>query len=352
MLPYILNKDFKKIDLVDDFVSFIWTKRYNKPGDFELYVPATAEALSSLKEDNYVYREDDDMVGIIEKVELKTNIENGDYITASGRSIESILNRRVIFPQTNFDGSAEKFIRKILNENIITPKISNRKIEKFFLSKENGFKEKISIQKTGDNLLDTIEEVCAQFNYGFKLKLTENDGEKNCFVFELYKGKNHTSKGEKPFVIFSPEFDNIYTSEYIFDKTLFKNFAFVAGEGEGMSRKSMGVGEDVAGLELREMFVDARDVSSNDGKISESEYISLLLQRGEEKLKEVQLTEAFSGDVETENLYKYKKDYNLGDIVEIQNEYNLSAMSRIVEIIECEDQNGYSCIPTFSNWEV
>lgn len=352
MLPYILNKDFQKVDLIDDFVSFIWTKRYNKTGDFELYVPATAEAFNSLKEDNYVYREDDDALCIIEKVELATDVENGDYITATGRSIESILSRRIIWQQTNYNGLAENFIYKILNENVISPKIENRKIANFFIKDIKNFKEKISIQTTGENLLELIEEICTQFNFGFKLTVSNFKNEKNAFVFELYKGKNHTSGGEKPFVVFSPSFDNLFTSEYVFDKEPFKNFALVAGEGEGTARKSMGVGEDVSGIERREMYVDARDISSNGEEISESEYVSMLLQRGEEKLSKAQFNEAFSGEVETTQLYKYKKDYNLGDIVEIRNEYGMIATPRIVEIIECEDQNGYTCVPTFEKQEV
>lgn len=46
------------------------------------------------------------------------------------------------------------------------------------------------------------------------------------------------------------------------------------------------------------------------------------------------------------------EDYFLGDVVQVINEYGISAAPRIVEIIESEDENGKSTVPTFSTWEV
>ena len=50
--------------------------------------------------------------------------------------------------------------------------------------------------------------------------------------------------------------------------------------------------------------------------------------------------------------YVLNKDYFLGDIVQVINEYGISATPRIIEIIESEDENGTSVVPTFSTWEV
>ena len=50
--------------------------------------------------------------------------------------------------------------------------------------------------------------------------------------------------------------------------------------------------------------------------------------------------------------HTYGVDYFLGDIVQIENEYGIQASAQITEIIETENESGYSIIPTFSNWEV
>ena len=57
--------------------------------------------------------------------------------------------------------------------------------------------------------------------------------------------------------------------------------------------------------------------------------------------------ETLGGDIISNNM-----SYNLGDIVQIENEYGIQATVRILEIIDCEDESGYSTVPTFSTWEV
>ena len=46
-------------------------------------------------------------------------------------------------------------------------------------------------------------------------------------------------------------------------------------------------------------------------------------------------------------MYKYKQDYDVGDIVTIKNEYGIIADVRITEVTESEDSTGFSVIPTF-----
>ena len=60
---------------------------------------------------------------------------------------------------------------------------------------------------------------------------------------------------------------------------------------------------------------------------------------------------SFTGNIIVGVNYIYKKDYNLGDIVSIINEYGISIKARICEILENQDENGYSMEPTFENVE-
>lgn len=348
MFPYILDTNFSRVSVVDAFSSFIWTRRYNSPGDFEIYISASPETVEALRENRYVIRDDDDMVGIIERISLTTDAENGDYLTVSGQSLEGILARRIVWEQTNFTGTAEDFIRKLITDNAISPKVTARKIHGLVLGERKGYTETVQIQVTGDNLLDTITSVCEQFGYGFKITLNSS----NQMVFDVYKGVDRSSaQNDVPFVMFSPEFDNLISTEYLYEQSSYKNVALVAGEGEGLSRKTETVGT-ASGLNRYELYVDARDVSSNEGEIQPSEYSEMLKAKGVEALSGTPLTTAFSGEVETTLTYRYREHYALGDIVEVKNEYGISATPRIIEVIECQDENGYTCVPTFSAWEV
>lgn len=67
--------------------------------------------------------------------------------------------------------------------------------------------------------------------------------------------------------------------------------------------------------------------------------------------QEIKESETYESTVDPEGNYQYGIDYNLGDIVEVENEYGLTSRVRITEVIESEDENGYTCIPKFENVE-
>ena len=186
-----------------------------------------------------------------------TDPENGNSVTITGRSLESLLSRRIVWTQTLLDGSVQDCIKKLLDENVISPKDVNRKIPNFVFetSVEKAVTEpKITAQFTGDNLYDVISEICRLTGLGFKVTLND----KKQFVFKLYAGADRTyAQTENPYVVFSPKFENIANSNYLESKKEYKNVALVAGEGEGAERKTTSVGEG-SGLERRELFVDAR----------------------------------------------------------------------------------------------
>ena len=344
---YVLNPQYETIGIVDYYSSIIWTRRYQDAGDFEIYISATPEVIVLLKEDNIVMRDDDDMLCVIETVTLSTDEENGDYLTVSGRSIESLLDRRIVWEQTTLNSTTEAAIRKLIIENAISPQDTNRTIPHLTLGTSNNFTETIRMQITGDSLLEAVKNICITYEYGFKVTLENGN-----LVFNIYKGTDRsTGQNENPFVSFSPSFDNLVSSEYAYDKTPLKNVVLVAGEGEGKNRKKQSVGT-ATGLNRREVYVDARDISSNNGEISTTEYNALLVDRGKQTLSESVETTAFSGEIGNTQLYVYKTHFFVGDIVQIENEYGITATARISEVIECEDENGTTCLPTFSNWEV
>lgn len=76
-------------------------------------------------------------------------------------------------------------------------------------------------------------------------------------------------------------------------------------------------------------------------------YEVYLLNRGYDKLAEYGEKITFNGTIEPKVTFEYKEDYNLGDIVTVQNRYGVTASVRIVEVIEVDDDNGYSVQPKF-----
>lgn len=352
---YVLNRDFEIVDICDDYESIIWTTRYFTYGDFELYLAATEKNIDLFREDLYLVRDKDitksgsdeilKNVMIIKKIEIKTDIESGNHLIVSGKCLKHILTQRIVWQQTTLSGNVEIGIRSVVMDNAVNPSIPERKITQLQLGGVKGFADIMDKQVTGKPVDEFLTEVCMSYGIGWDIYVKNGT-----MIFDLYKGENRSySQNTNPYVVFSPEYENLLTSNYTRDKTGYKNVVLVAGEGEGLTRKTVSVGT-ASDLERYEMYSDSRDQSTNDGEITEEEYNNILAEEGAEVLNNAEnsIVETSESEIDTLGNYVLNEDYFLGDIVEMINEFGISQTPRVVEIIESEDVNGTSVIPTFS----
>lgn len=347
----VLNTNFEAVAILDVFESFIWTDRYSKCGDFEIYTSSDRQIIKTLKDDFYIWTEDSEHVMIIENRKIITDVEEGNKFLVSGRSLESVLDRRIVWNQILLDGYLQGQIKRLLTENVINPSDPNRKISNFIFEETDDpyiLSLKVQVQYTGDNLYEAVCKLCDAVNIGFKVTLNED----NQFVFKLYSGVDRSYDQEKnPYVVFSPSFENIIDSNYYESKASYKNVGLVAGEGEGSARRTVTVGEATSKeLSRRELYIDARDISSttsSGGTIPAASYDNLLRQCGDERLKENKIIQAFDGQVESTQMYRYGEHYYMGDVVQLENEYGLESKVRVTEFIRSVDKDGINSYPTF-----
>lgn len=208
----------------------------------------------------------------------------------------------------------------------------------------------INTQYTGDGLLDATQEICAA--YGLGIRAVSDDFAHVTPRIEIIEGADRSERQtiNSP-VIFSEEYENLLSSNYVLDTSGHKNVALVAGEGEGKARKRAVYG-NASGMHRRELFVDARDASTNDGEISDAEYTEQLTARGAEQIAGHTAIEVFDGEIDNSNTFILDDDYTLGDIVTIENKYGIRKNVRISAIVETWDAIGYTVMPTYENLEV
>ena len=353
---YVLNTDFTIEGTIDTYDSIIWRPAYYDIGDFELYIAATPQAVALLQKNKYLVRSCDAYVNngvttykkvmIIKNIQLTTDVENGDYLTVTGKELKFILHQRIVWQQTNLSGTVEAGIRKLINENVISPTMNLRKISNFILGPDSGVSNKISKQLTGNYLDEAIVDICKTYECGWDIYIEGGN-----YVFTLYKGVNRSyTQSERPYVVFSDKFDNILNSTYELNSEQYANTFLIGGEGEGTERIYAVLDIAAEGIERYEAYIDARDVSQNkdsENEISLSEYMTLLSERGTEKAKELSITEGFSGEV-LDMTFTYGEDYYLGDTVTIINSYGISKNVMVLSVIESGDSNGMSLIPQFN----
>lgn len=354
----VLDRNFQTIHVLDEIKSLIWTDRYSEYGDFEIYTPVSKDLVAVLKEDYYLWNKQSEHMMIIDTITITTDVELGHVIKITGLSLESILTRRIIWSMVQLTGNLQTQLRdKVFNPNVINPTDSRRRISNFqFKMSTDPLVTSCTIdqQFTGKTIYELLQEVLPSRKIGFRITLNEN----NIFVFELYAGtdRSYTNKANLPYVVFSPEFENLVDSSYCSSFREWKNSALVAGEdpnlrnGETGTRRTYEVSGSYSGLDRREMFVDARDIQSedeNNQKIPDKDYDALLKARGESKLSEHEKETVFDGDVDTIDMFVYKRDFFMGDIVQVKNEYDIGFRSRIVEMVFNWSTQGYTVIPTF-----
>lgn len=342
MNVYILDQDFKTVSVIDTYESIIWTDRYNQCGDFEIYVNFSSEILQSAVQDYYLMTLQSEHMMIIEGLEIDSNSETGNHLRITGRSLESMLDRRIIWSQTSITGSLQNAIKKLINESIISPSIADRRISNFIFEDSTDTRITsltVEAEYTGDNLYEIITDLCSANNVGFKITLNDN----NQFVFKLYMGEDRSyAQDNNPYVVFSPKYENVINTNYIDSTENLRNVALVAGEDASQQRRTLVVGSGT-GLLRRELFVDARDIQSD--KVTD--YNAALRQRGVKYLSENTKVVNFEGEVETTKLFVYGEDFYMGDIIQIVNEYGIQGSARVIEFIYNEDTNGIKKYPTF-----
>ena len=374
MTAYVLNDQFVALAVVDDYISFIWTERYDKYGDFELYMPIGAATVQYLQPDYYLYLLESEKLMIIEDVTISSDPEDGATVTVTGRSLESILDRRIIWGSTCFEeGSLQNAIQTLLTNNVISPAIADRKIGNFiFEASTDDYITGLTVKETsyfGEGLYETIQELCEKNGIGFKIIPDENLN----FVFKLYIGIDHSyDQSTNPYVIFSPSFDNLANSRYVETKSSYKTAAIVAGpqeitgiegiDDETLKELGIDTSENAyrplvdckmtndTGLHRREIFLDADDIATGDGYRAYDDLViyRTMWERGYAELLKNSITQALDGEAEFNDTFTYGVDFSLGDIVQVENEYGINTTARISEVVWTKNINGETVIPTFT----
>lgn len=342
---YFLDSELNILAAFDTYKSAIFTGRYFSAGDFELYIPATKKALDLARAAAFVTRADDtSRCGIVEKIGIQTSRTDGNFLTLSGRDAAALLDRRIVWRQTTYNGRAERIVRSLIENAFITPEIEARAVENFELGPEIGLNDSIRVQYTGDTIGSAVQAICKTTGTGYRVRL---DLPNKKFIFELYKGTDRSfDQSAVPFVVFSSDFDNLIASTYDEDASGAKNVAQVAGEGQGNERVKVAVGS-VSGINRNETFINASTKSDNQGEIDLVTYEGLLTENGAQKLAELEAKKQIDGEIAPNYNYQLNRDYFLGDIIQIENEFGYRMAPRIVEVIESWSAEGYTCIPTF-----
>lgn len=357
---YTLDSLFRRIAIIDQYESFIWTERWYSYGDFQMVIHSTPEHRKLLSIGTKLAINGSNRIQYVETIENKKDSEGRLVLTISGRTLEAILEDRVaknsltnltIEPRWSITETPGNIARIVFDSMCRTGDLSPRDKIPFLmpgtltpsgtLSEPNSA---ITVKLEPTTVYEAIKKLCETYSLGFRLI---RNGDSSELYFEVYSGDNRTSSQTSiaP-VIFSSELDNLANVTELTSTSQYKNVAYV------FSKKSIAIvygdsADPVAlrGFERRVLMVKVDDI---DDAVVGQELIDLMHQKGKDALAEHRALAAFDGELPQTSIYRYGVDYNLGDLVEMRNSDGAANHMRVTEQIFVSDGEGVRSYPTLA----
>ena len=349
------DNTFENIGEVNQYDSLIWPDKFNGYASFELWAPITEENSEYFKKGNILWCGGDN-AAVVEIVKSAIDDKGTKTFNVKGRTLEMFLTTRIIWGTYNASNKyASTAMYDIVNQNCINPTNANRKIPYLECAEDKQLGGKMSVQKTGGEVYDVLTTIAGSKDLGFNVLFRPKEKK---LIFEVVAGVDRTiEQSEVDPVEFSTDLEDILSSSYYTNNQDEKNVAFIQGEGDGASRISQISGNnELEGFDRKELYVDARDLQSEtvneDGtttSLTPDEYKAALINRGDDKLSECEVTETFEAQIRVfgDIQYEFGKDYQKGDKVTVRDrQLNVVVSARITEVEEDFDDE-YALVLTF-----
>lgn len=317
------------------FLNLQWEREYYSPGKFSAQLPAEAYDTRMA----YLYTPDRPEMGIIQKPELTETVK-GRFVQLTGFFLERLLNDKLVYPTYYAAGAMDAAVLQM----ITAYKGDIPKLE--ILPLPAAVAESSTWQVTGEELGTAA---CTKLKTVQMALRCRYDYQQDKILCGVWQGLDRTqSQTVNNWVVFSDGFRNLNKVVASTDASSVKNYAIVAGAGEGAEREVQIV-DQAAGGYTQQLWVDARDLRWDEHEQTLAEYQESLRQRGAEKLLEHQPLQNVEVDVTT-SAFQYLRDFDLGDKVDvIVQDIGLAMEARVVSVREVFKANDHTISVTLGD---
>lgn len=353
---------FQKDEVIEGYVSIIWTERYTKNGEVRLVLPVTSGRVTQLAEGRFISERNSDEIMLLET----QSIDEEGLMTVAGKSLEGFFNERY------FRNSADVAVNEwkardhpgtILSTmvNVITiaataPGLSvlggvlNR-IQNLTLGAIDISDPIVTRAVPFGPMYDSMLAIAETYKLGMKLYLDFADGITYGLKFSVYKGVDRTSAQlERDVVQFSPAQDSMSNTKELNSISGFKNVVYMYPPSWSavapIVEYAPGVDPAVTGFDRRILVSTA---SVDEAEITGGVTLNgLMHQQAKDLLANNNFTKLVDGEVVPQPGLEYRVHYNLGDIVELVGHNGVVQRALITEYIRSKDETGDRAYPTVS----
>ena len=343
----IFNASLVWIAEYNDYESLTWTRRWRRPGEFELRISRyNADGTDRDLQVGYfvsIYRGGEARIGRITKrgISLGDGGKGSEFWTVSGPDGKGILGSRLaiagISAGTGYDVQtaqpAETAIRYYITRNVITPKApdgsttdSNRTIAEIILETVDGTKGgNVTYQARLQPLTDIIEQILlASSGIGYEVEFVRASSE---LRVEIKAGTDRSAS-----VQFNTKFGNIRAISYTESDDGVVNFVYALGTGLANARKviTRPASSIPTAMDRYEGWIDGSQTDDSDAQLQ---------ALGDAEIAARGTAENMTFDIIEDNSFTYMSrdaagDFDLGDII-TSVYYGIATLAaRIIEVKE------------------
>lgn len=369
----VYDKSLNLLTETDNYNSLQFMPRFYDVGEFELHINQYIEGAEYFVKGNLLVLDKDQSKAMIirhREIALDESGRASENWKITGVTLEGVLDQRITIPpkDTSHDrksGSAETVMKHYVDRHFVNPDDPARKIDYIEIAEDKNRGSHIEWESRFKTVSEEIAAISKQANLGWVMYA---DMDRRKWVFDVVEPRDVTVDNEKGLqpVFFSPDFSTIKSQSFVDSDTNYRNVGYVGGQGEGVDRKVVEIGEG-KGIDRLEIFIDARDVDDTkegeDGEeipLPEEEVEQQLIERGLEKMKEHETTFYLEAQILTPVIndrrnefvmatpFEYEKDFFLGDLVQIFNKkWNITMKAPITEFKEVHEPSGFVLEATF-----
>lgn len=354
---YTLDANLQRDELIQGFESIIWTERFNTPGDFQIVTKSTPVNKALLAVDTWITRGGSTYVAIIDTVTDAEDQDGIQLLTVTGKFLEQLLDDRVAMPGLSdtttvpnwvLTGTPRQIMQEIFDAVCVRCVFSLGDSIPYYtfgtLLPTGNLEEPgdlITVSLQPQSVLSAEQQLAQQYSYGFRFV---KEGETGHIYFEIYVGNDRTrNQSLYPPVIFDPDLGNLSQTSSLTSKAGYKNVAYVlAANGAAIVYAATG-DPTSAGSDRRVLLVNSSNSDDAGFDLDEA-----LQTEGQLALAAQRPVFAFDGQLPPDAGYIYGVDYNLGDLIEENEQTELGNRMVVTEQIFSSSNTGETAYPTLT----
>jgi hypothetical protein len=349
---------------INGLTSTMWIERYRAPGEFQIKAKLSSGLINDLPLGALISHIGTWEVMMVENQEITQDKDSDAMVTISGRTMYSWLENRIVgtnqvrqnsvyveytLPADYTWNQALKLINDHIYNTVAYDDMLGNVVAANYVSGITSISTARTIKRM-DVLKATLDllEVDDLGLRTIRVSVSPNrPGSNTHTMFVIYKGYDRTN-----YVVFSWDKGDIVGADYLWSNKSTKTSAMVVGSKLNIiqdDKVPFAAGRVL--YDRKTTVVDGSDIDSNYTGPADpliNDYISKMRIRANQAVANNNQISITRLDVAPQTRWVYRRDYNLGDLVMVEGNFNVRMPMRVTEHVEIMDENGTSGHPTLA----